>query len=126
MVLAGFHYYWLFGGDWGLTHVIPSKTKEAPSLAIPKFATLIVALGLTGVGLFYLVKAELINFPIPELLKYGYWVIPSVFILRAIGEFRYVGIFKKIKDTNFAKADSKIFVPLCLMIGVLGFLVQVV
>ncbi len=127
LILAGFHYYWLFGGDWGLSHVIPSKTKEAKTLDIPKFATLIVALGLTAVALLYLLKSGMMNFQLPDLiLNYGYWIIPSIFTLRAIGEFKYVGFFKKIKDTKFAEADSKIFVPLCFFIGLVGILVQVI
>jgi len=35
-----------------------------------------------------------------------------------------VGFFKKIKHTEFAKSDSKIFSPLCLSIGVIGVLIQ--
>jgi len=39
--------------------------------------------------------------------------------LRAIGEFKYLGFFKKIKNTEFAIADSKLFSPLSLAIGFL-------
>ena len=126
LTLAGFHYYWFFGGAWGLDHVIPSKTKASKTLEIPKFATLLVAVGLTGVAFLYLLKAGILIFHLPNLIRdYSYWVIPSIFTLRAIGEFKYVGFFKKVKGTNFAKADSKMFSPLCLFIGVIGFLVAV-
>jgi hypothetical protein len=71
------------------------------------------------------VKSGLINVQVPNFVtKYGYWIIPSIFILRAIGDFKYVGFFKKIKDTEFAKADSKWFIPLCLTIGIFGILIQ--
>ena len=121
------HFYWLFGGKWGLEKVIPTKENQTSTLSIPKFATLIVALVLILFGLIYLVKSGLINLQIPNLVtKYGYWIIPSIFILRAIGDFKYVGFFKKIKDTEFAKADSKWFVPLCLTIGIFGILTQLI
>jgi len=121
------HFYWLFGGKWGLEKVIPTKENQTSTLSIPKFATLIVALVLILFGLIYLVKSGLINLQIPNLVtKYGYWIIPSIFILRAIGDFKYVGFFKKIKDTEFAKADSKWFVPLCLTIGIFGILIQLI
>lgn len=121
------HFYWLFGGKWGLEKVIPTKDNQTSTLSIPKFATLIVALVLLLFGLIYLAKSGLINVQIPNLVtKYGYWIIPSIFILRAIGDFKYVGFFKKIKDTEFAKADSKWFVPLCLTIGIFGILIQLV
>lgn len=125
--LSFIHFYWLFGGKWGLEKVIPTKDNETSALSIPKFATLIVALVLLLFGLIYLVKSGFINVPIPNLVTtYGYWIIPAIFILRAIGDFKYVGFFKKIKNTEFAKTDSKWFAPLCLTIGILGILVQIV
>lgn len=127
ITLGGFHFYWLFGGVWGLEKIIPSKDNKASSLTIPKFATLLVALVLIIFGLMYLVKSGLINVQIPFwLTNYGFWVIPSIFILRAIGDFNYVGLFKKIKNTEFAKADSKLFSPLCLAIGIIGILIYLI
>jgi len=58
------------------------------------------------------------------MLDYNYWFIPIIFILRAVGDFNYVGIFKKIKNTEFARADSKIFIPLCLIIGICGITIK--
>jgi hypothetical protein len=123
-ILGGFHFYWLFGGVWGLKKVIPTRGKELKSISVPKFATLMVGLVLVSFGLMYLIKSEFISVEIPSWLKnYGYWFIPLIFILRAIGDFKYVGIFKKIQNTKFAKADNKIFIPLCLIIGILGILI---
>ena len=125
--LGSIHFYWLFGGKWGLEKVIPTKDNQTSTLSIPKFATLIVALVLLLFGLVYLFKSGLLNVPVPNwITNYGYWIIPSIFILRAIGDFKYVGFFKKIKNTEFAKADSKWFVPLCLTIGIFGILIQII
>ncbi len=110
--LGFIHFYWFFGGKWGLEKVIPTKENQTSTLSIPRFATLKVALFLLLFGLIYLVKSGLINVHIPYLMtKYGYRIIPSIFILRVIGDLKYVGFFKKIKNTEFAKADSKWFVP---------------
>ena len=125
IVLGGFHFYWLFGGVWGLEQVIPTRVEKASSLSIPKLATLLVGLILMLFGLMYLIKSGLINVQVQNwITNYGFWVIPSIFILRAIGDFNYVGFFKKITNTEFAKADSKIFAPLCLIIGIIGILIQ--
>lgn len=125
-ILAGFHFYWLLGGRWGSEKVIPTKDKSVVRTPPPpKFATLIVAVGLLSIGLHYLLKGGFIETNItPKLLTYISWIIPSLFLIRAVGEFKYVGFFKKIKDTEFAKADSKIFSPLCLFIAVTGFVIQ--
>lgn len=124
--LGGFHFYWLFGGTYGVKKVIPTKGTDAINTqAIPPVATLIVALVLISFGLMYLLKAELITISLPNwIIDYGLWFIPVIFILRAIGEFNYVGFFKKIKDTEFAQADSRIFSPLCLGIGLVGVIIQ--
>ena len=127
-VLGGFHCYWLFGGTYGVKKVIPTKgIQSVNSQAIPPVATLFVALVLVSFGVIYLLKANLITLSIPSwIVEYGTWFIPSIFILRAIGEFNYVGFFKKIKDTEFARADTKIFSPLCLGIGVAGMIIQLI
>ncbi len=124
-VLGSFHFYWLFGGVWGLEKVIPTKSNELKNISIPKFATLLVGLVLILFGLIYLIKSGLVIFPVSNwIINYAYWFIPSIFMLRAIGEFKYVGFFKKIKNTKFAKADSTIFSPLCLGIAITGILIQ--
>lgn len=123
LVLSGFHFYWIFGGTWGVKKVIPTKTNGVNSFTIPKFGTLIVALVLVVFGLVYLAKSEFITIPY-SFTKYAYWCIPAIFILRGIGEFKYVGFFKTIKNTEFAKADTKLFSPLCIMIGFIGFIIQ--
>lgn len=126
-ILSGFHFYWFFGGVWGLEKVIPTKSNEESMPSIPKLATLIVAFGLLFFGLIYLMKSEFITIPLPYWITiYSYWFIPSLFIVRAIGDFNYIGYFKKIKTTEFAKADSKIFVPLCSIIGIIGLLIQLI
>lgn len=125
IILGGFHFYWFFGGVLGVEKVIPTQSIGVNKLAIPRFATLIVAIILFLFGLMYLIKSRLIYLELPNwILNYMYWFVPTVFVLRAIGEFKYVGFFKKIKNTEFSKADSKLFSPLCLGIGIVGFYVQ--
>lgn len=124
ILLSLIHLYWLFGGKWGLKNVIPTNSKQDSSKPPPKVATFIVALILTIFGLIYLEKSDFINIKVPYgIARHGLWIIPSIFTLRAIGEFKYVGFFKKIKNTAFAKADTKWFSPLCLIIGIVGIMI---
>ncbi|WP_109831984.1 DUF3995 domain-containing protein [Reichenbachiella versicolor] len=124
--LGGIHIYWLFGGHWALDKVIPTKEnrKFTKPIAIPKFATLLVAIGLMLCGAVYLSTSKLVTFPFPSwIVDNGILYIPIVFTLRAIGEFKYVGFFKKVKNTEFAKMDTTLFSPLCIGIGIIGGLV---
>ncbi|UZO79958.1 DUF3995 domain-containing protein [Aquimarina sp. ERC-38] len=96
MVLGLIHFYWLFGGKWGLDKVIPTKDDQTNPSPIPALATLVVALVLVSFGLFYFVKSGLTTIDLPNwVANYGYWIIPFIFLIRAIGDFRYVGLFKK-------------------------------
>lgn len=125
LFLSSIHIYWGFGGRWGKDAIIPTKNDNNTKVMMPGLLpTFIVAFGLLGFGLFILVKSGLINFNFPMWLdNYGLWIIASVFILRVIGEFNYVGFFKKIKHTKFGQHDTKFYSPLCLTIGILTIII---
>ncbi len=39
-------------------------------------------------------------------------------LARAIGEFKYVGFFKRVRDSEFARLDTLLYSPLCLLLAV--------
>lgn len=120
--LGVLHLYWLFGGTWALDKAIPTKEEEKSNLKIPPLATLVVALGLFFLAFTYLEQANFTLKILPiTIRRIVLWCIPVLFLIRAIGDFRYVGFFKKVKGTTFAVADTKLFSPLCLAIAFLGF-----
>lgn len=126
LFISSIHFYWAFGGQWGSDAVLPTKANNNTKVLNPSILpTLIVAFGLLGFGLFILVMSGLISFNIPQWLNnYGLWIIASIFTLRAIGDFNYVGFFKKIKHTKFGKNDTKYFSPLCLIIGIFTIILE--
>lgn len=125
LFLSAIHFYWGVGGRWGSQTIFPTKDDNKKPKMPGIIPTFIVALGLLAIGLFILQKAKFFNFPIPSRLdKYGLWIIASIFIVRAIGEFNYVGFFKKIKHTKFGQNDTKYYSPLCLTIGILTVIME--
>jgi hypothetical protein len=46
------------------------------------------------------------------------WGLSILFFLRAVGDFNMVGLFKKIKNTEFAKYDTWVYIPMCLLISI--------
>lgn len=125
-ILGIIHFNWVLGGSFGFAASLPTKVSGERVLNPKKFDSAIVGLGLTTFGFFYLIKANLISVIIPLwILTYGSWIIPAVFLLRAMGDFKYIGFFKRIKNTDFAKLDTKFFSPLCLVIAILGVLIGV-
>ncbi len=125
--LGFIHFNWVIGGKFGFVESLPTKESGERVLNPKKIDSAIVGIGLTVFGIFYIFKSGLIAYNLPEwIMKYGGWIIPLLFILRAIGEFKYVGFFKSVKKTDFGKLDTKFFSPLCLVIGIFGILIQLI
>jgi len=123
--LACLHIYWGLGGRWGADAAVPA-TEHNEKLIKPKMRECFtVALWLLIFAFFVLIRAGIIRLHLPVVLSnFGLWIIAILFIIRAIGEFKYVGFFKKIKSTRFAELDTKYFSPLCLFIGILSLVLQ--
>jgi uncharacterized membrane protein YpjA len=127
--LSGIHVYWAFGGQWYTGAVIPTKD-DNEKVIMPGFVpTLIVALGLFGFGLVALMHLAEPGADFPAWLstirKYGLWAIAVIFTIRAIGDFKYLGFFKKHKHTKFAINDTRYYSPLCLLVGTLAIFLLV-
>ncbi len=127
LIISLFHFYWAFGGTFGLDAVIPTHTKEIKVLKAPPILTLLVAFFIILVFMVYLQETKIYNlYFLPEIIKqYGLIVFSSIFLLRAIGEFKYVGFFKQIKHTKFAENDTNYFSPICLFLALSGYLLLI-
>lgn len=119
------HFNWVLGGTFGFSASLPTKETGERVLNPKKMDSAVVGTGLLAFGFFYLIKSGIISYVLPEwIMNYSGWIITIIFLLRAIGEFKYVGFFKSVKNTEFGKMDTKLFSPLCLIIGILGILIQ--
>lgn len=116
--LSGIHFYWALGGKWGADVSVPTNKNNEKVINPKLFECFVVAVGLLGFGLLVLVKSGILTLLLPGwLLTYGLWIVAALFMLRAIGDFNYVGLFKKIKTTEFGRLDTLYYSPLCLVIG---------
>lgn len=115
------HLYWSFGGKWGAQAVIP-YWKNKPLLQLWPVPTFILSF-------FFLIPVVIITdyLGLTSLIKPYFnvlnlfWLLFCVFMLRAIGDFRVCGLFKKETSTVFAKWDSKLFSPLCAFVALMFF-----
>lgn len=116
-----FHLYWAMGGRVGADTVIPRR--PAAEGGEPLFHP--SPLGTFSVALFL---GEVIGLSVAvgrgaDITLPWAWarlllaVCGLVFVVRAIGEFRYVGFFKRIKDSRFAYWDTRLFSPVVLLMG---------
>ena len=125
LVISSIHVYWGLGGNWGLRAAVPERN-DSKAIRPGRFITLLVAIIFGVMGLLYLVKIGLlpeVESLIPSWLnQYSLWVLAGIFLVRAIGDFRYVGFFKKVRNSRFADLDTKFYSPLCLLLSANTFL----
>jgi hypothetical protein len=116
--ISCFHYYWAFGGKYGYKAVLPESESTNKKVFIPgKFATFIVAtlFLLIATGFFLIGQHPIvISTAIPSYFLY---TMVGFTFMRAVGDFKYVGFFKKKSSTLFAINDAKYYSPLCLYIA---------
>jgi Protein of unknown function (DUF3995) len=126
LVIALFHIYWAFGGKFGSKAVIPEMEGKA-TFNPPFLATIFVALAMLICSFLSIIAHKPIYkgmspiFMSSKIEVYAQLVLGIIFMIRAIGDFKYVGFSKKIKGTNFAKNDTLYYSPLCVLISVIAF-----
>jgi len=124
--IALIHFYWLFGGEKWINKALPTDKNGKRVLNPGKFETVIVTFGLLLFAFYYFLKIGQFEIEIPRLItEYSGWIISVIFIIRAIGDFKYVGFFKKIKHTEFGKLDTTYFSFISLTIGLIGILIEI-
>ncbi len=127
--IAGIHLYWAFGGSWATDSVLPTKENDdlQSSIKPPFYLTIFVAIVLLGMGLVFGQKTGIFSIALfsDDLLWYSLGVIGVIFLIRAIGEFKYVGLFKSVQSTKFAEKDTKYYSPLCLFLAFSSFVLMI-
>ena len=123
-LIASLHFYWGVGGRWAIDSVVPTNDKGERILKTSPLSCFVVGFGLLSFSIYYLMLAANIELPFTMRNSVG-WIIPSIFLLRGIGDFKYAGFMKKEKGTTFGRLDSTYFTPLCLLIAALGFVAVV-
>jgi hypothetical protein len=118
LALSLLHIYWAFGGTWGVTVTVPNLNGH-PLFEPGLWDTLAVALALSVAATICL---GILNYRLPFLptwvYRTGIRCIALVFLLRAIGEFRYFGFFRQVNDSLFAYWDTVLYTPLCLGLAI--------
>jgi hypothetical protein len=114
------HLYWGLGGRLGKALAIPRRAGGGgPAMRPRPVGTLAVAAALAIAALLVAARIGLVDSPMPVwLLRAACAVLALVFLARAIGERRYVGFFKRVKGTRFARLDTMVYAPLCLFMAV--------
>jgi hypothetical protein len=125
--IALIHVYWAFGGSLGGEAAVPRarvapgadpSAARPPAFVPTRAATLAVAAALAIVALLLALQAGWFGASLQHgALRAVIGVVAAAMFLRAIGDFRLVGFFKRRTDTRFAQLDTWFYSPLCIALG---------
>jgi hypothetical protein len=112
------HFYWALGGKFAAKQAIPTENGK-PLINPGKIAAVMVGLVLFGFAIvaYMLCFYDLSSTSYANYVIIAGWVLSGIFTLRAIGEFNAVGLFKKIKSSEFAYYDTRFYTPFALAMG---------
>jgi hypothetical protein len=121
VALAALHVYWALAGGAGPA-TVPTRPDGVPLFRPGRGATLAVAGALLGAALVVMGRGGVAALPVPPgLYRAGTWGLGAVLGLRAVGDFGYVGVFKRERRTAFARRDTMLYSPLCAVLAAGAF-----
>jgi len=125
--IALIHVYWAFGGSLGKEAAVPrapaalgsDPSTPRPAAFVPtRAATLAVAAMLMLVAVLVGLQAGWLGSSLQHVfLRIAIGGVAAVMFLRAVGDLRLVGFFKRASDTRFARLDTWFYSPLCIVLG---------
>ncbi|MBN6732182.1 DUF3995 domain-containing protein [Burkholderia multivorans] len=111
--IALVHLYWACGGRRGKRAAIPEHD-GVPLLHPSTAGTCTIAAALLAAACAVAARAGWV-WPgrYPGASGIAIVVLALLFAVRAVGDFRYVGFFKRIRGSRFARMDTLYYSPLC-------------
>ncbi|WP_439892602.1 DUF3995 domain-containing protein [Ralstonia sp. 25C] len=117
--LGSTHLYWAVGGTAGKQAAVPS-VGGAPLFRPSVIGTALVAVILLAMAAWVAAASGNLATPVPHgVLRVGALLLAVIFALRAVGDFRYVGFFKRVRGSVFAQRDTWVYSPLCVVLAAL-------
>ena len=122
-VISLVHVYWALGGEWAAVAAVPQVPEEGSKQLRPAFKprgwiTLVVAGALFLIALLVCLR---VGWWMPAVSHWSLqWIISAIALLlfaRAIGDSELVGFFKEVKGSKFARLDTWVYSPLCVVLG---------
>ena len=118
VVLALWHFYIALTPRSGVTGAVPSVAGK-PLFVPSRRATVAVGVVLVLFAALVAATAGIVATGLPAAaLSWLSYALAAGLLARAVGEFRYVGFFKRVRDSKFARLDTLVYSPLCVLLAV--------
>lgn len=107
------HLRWAAGGGHDmLAAAVPTDAGGRPLLRPPWWTSLGVAVALLGAAAAMVLRT--LGVAVPGL-QAALVLATAAFVLRVVGDGRHVGLFKRTRDTAFARLDDRYYTPLVVL-----------
>lgn len=117
-VLALWHFRMAFLGSGGESAAVPSAGGK-PLFVPSRTSTLAVGVVLLLFAVLVAATSGALSLGLPPvLLSWLSYALALGLGGRAVGEFKYLGFFKTVRGTRFARMDTLLYSPLCLLLAV--------
>jgi hypothetical protein len=118
VALALWHFYMAVGGlSSGAGGAVPSVAGK-PVFVPSTGSTAAVGTVLLMFAALVAATAGLIPQPLPTRWLAGLsYALAAGLLARTVGDFKYVGLFKRVRGTPFARLDTLLYSPLCLVLS---------
>ena len=116
LALATLHAYWALGSRAGLAAALPAHAdgqvvfQPSPGMVWLVAAVLLLLAALNAAHL-------LPGLLPPKLHLLATGAVAAGLLLRTVGDFRYVGLTKRVRTTLFARFDTRYYTPFCLLLA---------
>jgi hypothetical protein len=118
VTLAIWHFRMALRPAPGASGAVPSVAGKPLFVPSPR-ATALVGVVLLLFACLVGATAGLVEIGIPvRVLSWLCDALALGLLARAIGEFKYLGFFKRVRDSKFARLDTLLYSPLCLLLAV--------
>lgn len=113
--VAALHMYWAFAGTKTNNSAVPSLPDGRPLFSPGPLACIAVAVALSTLGAalaWTVLLPPAVSWPLHTVLTLALIVLT----LRAVGDGRFVGFSKRVRDTTFGRADDALYTPLVILL----------
>ena len=117
VLLALWHFRMALLPGSGTSGAVP--TVEGKPLFVPsRKATVAVGVALLAFAGLVAATSGAIAVALPQVvLRWLSFALAAGLLARAVGEFKYVGLFKRVRGSRFATLDTFVYSPLCLLLS---------
>ena len=118
VTLAVWHFWMAMVPRSGEPVAVPTVDGK-PLFAPSRRATVAVGLVLLLFALLVVATARVVPLGLPAAaLVWPSYALAAGLLARAVGEFKYLGFFKRVRGSKFATLDSFVYSPLCLLLAI--------